>query len=128
MKTLISKPKNKKDLKKRFAWFFGIIFALLALPGVLAYPLGIEMLDLYSVMVEYLFGSFWMAIFVLMAIFFVILALIGGLSLFTTVQFVMIFLVAMMIGYSRETAVIAWVALIAWSIFQVVRAGNSTSY
>ena len=128
MKPLISKPKNKKDLKKRFAWFFGIMFAMLALPGVLAYPLGLEALDIYSVMVEYLFGSFWMAIFVLMAVFFVILALIGGLSLFTTVQFVVIFLTAMMIGYSRETAVISWVVLIAWSIFQIVRAGNSASY
>jgi hypothetical protein len=56
------------------------------------------MLNLWDLFVEQLFGSFWLAVGFISLIFFIILML-GGISYYTVIIFMMYFVLAMTIGY-----------------------------
>jgi hypothetical protein len=72
------------------------------------YSLGFPMLNLWDLFVEYLFGSYWLAIFFIALIFFIILML-GSVSYYTVIIFLLYFLLAMSMGYGYPliTVVIA---------------------
>jgi len=55
------------------------------------------MLDLWSLLVEYVFGGFYVAIFG-MALIFLIILMMGGVSIFTALWFCAIFLFVMFLG------------------------------
>jgi len=77
----------------------------------------LKMIDLWLLFVEYVFGGFYFAIFGLSAIFLVILML-GGVSIFTALWFVGIFLFAMFLGNGTWIVVLPISAII---IFQFIR-------
>ena len=62
------------------------------------YSLGFPMLNLWDLFVEQLFGSFWLAVGFISLIFFIILML-GGISYYTVIIFMLYFVLAMTIGY-----------------------------
>ena len=72
------------------------------------YSLGFPMLNLWDLFVEQLFGSFWLAVGFISLIFFIILML-GGISYYTVIIFMLYFVLAMTIGYGYPliTVVIA---------------------
>lgn len=86
------------------------IIAIVPLLGLLQhyYSLGFPMINLWELFVENLFGSFWLAVAFIALIFFVILML-GGISYYTVIIFMIYYLLAMTIGYGYPliTAVIA---------------------
>jgi hypothetical protein len=77
-----------------------LLLAIIPLLGMLQhyYSLGFPMMNLWDLFVEQLFGSFWLAIGFIGLIFFIILML-GGISYFTVIIFMLYFLLAMTIGY-----------------------------
>lgn len=84
------------------------VLAILPLLGLLQhyYSLGFPMINLWDLFVEYLFGSFWVAVMFIILIFFVILML-GGVSYYTVIIFIMYFLLAMAIGYGYPLITVA---------------------
>ena len=56
------------------------------------------MMDLWTLFVENVFGGFWMSVFGLCALIFMILAL-GRLSGWSIISFIIVFFLAMAIGY-----------------------------
>ena len=99
------KPKEtlkEKWIRIRNTIKYPVLFILAIIP-ILAflqhfYSLGFPMLNLWDLFVEQLFGSFWLAIAFISLIFFVILML-GGISYYTVIIFMLYFLLAMTIGY-----------------------------
>ena len=57
-----------------------------------------EMMNLWDLLVENIFGGFWIAVFGMAMIFFIILAM-GSLSGYTILLFLAIFILAMAYGY-----------------------------
>jgi hypothetical protein len=70
-------------------------------------------MDYWSLFVNYVFGSFWMAVVGLCLLFFIILGPLGRVSIYTTVWYVIFFLAAMSLGYGYlPITVLVWVALL----------------
>ena len=86
-----------RDKLKYPALFVIAIIPLLAMVQNY-YSLSFPMLNLWDLFVEYLFGSFWLAIAFISLIFFIILML-GGISYYTVIIFMLYFVLAMTIGY-----------------------------
>jgi len=123
------KQKQQSPIQKMNRILAGMFLLIIFLmPMVVAYELGLPAFDLYTALVDYIFGSFWLAVGFMIAIIFFILTVIGNLSALTSFEFVMFFFYAISIGYSSTTAIFAFVAIIVWAIFQVFRAGNTASY
>jgi hypothetical protein len=120
------KQSSIQKMNRILAGMFLIILSLM--PMVMAYELGLPAFDLYTALVDYIFGSFWLAVGFMIGIMFFILTVIGNLSALTSFEFIMFFFYAISIGYSSTTAIFAFVAITAWAIFQVFRAGNTASY
>ena len=121
----MKQQKTNQKLNLIFLVIFGILFLI---PLVSAYMMPIPAYDLYQVFVEYVFGGFWLSIIGLMFVMFVIMALIGGLSSWTTMTYCGLFLLAMSIGYTQPLIVIPlWAATMFWSITQVIRLVNVQS-
>ena len=103
------------------------IIAIIPLLGMLQhfYSLGFPMMNLWDLFVEQLFGDFWIAIFFICLIFFIILML-GGISYFTVIIFMIYFLLAMTIGYGYPI-IPAFIAIFAtvYCIFQVFKYMNN---
>ena len=99
------------------------ILALIPLLGILQnyYSLGFPMLSLWDLFVEQLFGSFWLAIGFISLLFFIILML-GGISYYTVIIFMLYFILAMTIGYGYPiiTASIAVFGTV-YAIFQTFK-------
>lgn len=91
---------------------YPLLFAIAIIPlfGMIQhyYSLSFPMLNLWDLFVQYLFGSFWLAVAFIALIFFVILML-GGISYYTVIIFMIYFVLAMAIGYGYPliTAAIA---------------------
>jgi hypothetical protein len=89
-------------MKKNITMIFVAMFALalIAMPLVSSYASGpfTQMINLWDLFVEQMFGSFWAAVIFLMIIFMILLAL-GGISLYTNIIFNLYFILAMAIGY-----------------------------
>lgn len=89
---------------------YPLLFAIAIIPllGMIQhyYSLGFPMLNLWDLFVQYLFGSFWLAVAFIALIFFVILML-GGISYYTVIIFMIYFLLAMTIGYGYPLITVA---------------------
>ena len=60
--------------------------------------------DLYTLFVENVFGGFWLAIVGLAVIIFIIMAAFGRMSAFSSIIYLMLFVLAMALGYGA-----AWI-------------------
>ena len=103
MKTIKQKETIKEKLirirdKIKYPALF--ILAIIPLLAMIQhyYSLGFPMLNLWDLFVEQLFGSFWLAVGFISLIFFIILML-GGISYYTVIIFMLYFVLAMTIGY-----------------------------
>ena len=106
----------------------GVASLLSLIPSVLAYANTFTAPDLYGVFVESVFGGFWLSIGGLAFVMFIIMALIGGLSMWTTLTYLVFFLLAMSIGYGFGIlSVVLWTILMAWSVIQYSRFINQYS-
>ena len=104
-----------------------LAIAMMILPVVSAYPLGLPMMNLWDAFIENVFGSFWISILAFCIVFFIMLAL-GGISGWTNITYCGIFILAMVIGYGQAIVTIPlWIALMSWSTFQVMQYLNSSS-
>lgn len=118
--------KNKTRLSKIALMIFGILFILPIV--VSAYTTSFTAPDLYNVFVERVFGGFWLSVIGLAFVMFVILALVGGLSSWTSMTYGFMFILAMAIGYTQPLIIIPmWSAIVFWSITQVIRLVNVQS-
>jgi hypothetical protein len=122
----IKQTKNLNVMMNRIGLLiFGILFML---PFVSAYQMPLPAYDLYQIFVEQVFGGFWLSVLGLMFIMFVIMALVGGLSSWTTMTYCGLFLLAMAIGYTQPLIVIPlWGMVMFWSVTQVIRLVNVQS-
>jgi|WetSurMetagenome_2_1015567.scaffolds.fasta_scaffold35926_3 hypothetical protein len=104
----------------------GLTVALLVLlPIVSAYASGpgVGMMNLWDIFVENIFGSFWPAV-IFIAVIFLIILMLGGISFYTVIIFEGYFILAMAIGYGYSilvfplllTSVIAFI----WQIFKLI--------
>jgi hypothetical protein len=120
---------NQETIKTNMCRIMLIIFGILFLvPFVSAYQMPLPAYDLYQVFVEHVFGGFWLSVIGLMFIMFVIMALLGGLSSWTSMTYCGLFLLAMAIGYTQPLIVIPlWAAVMFWSTTQVIRLINVQS-
>jgi len=85
------------------------------------------MMDLYTVFVENVFGGFWLSVLGLACIMGFIL-LMGGISPFSIMTFLIIFFFAMSAGYGMEIVSIPFiVAVVIWGLFQVYKTMASSS-
>jgi hypothetical protein len=91
---------NKDKNKKKTYWLIGILLTFLIIPIVSAYTLPIPMMDLWTLFVDNIFGSFWTAIIFIIIFFFIILML-GGISYYSITLFITYFLLAMSMGYGN---------------------------
>lgn len=120
---------NQKTIKTMMSRMMLIIFGILFLtPFVSAYQMPLPAYDLYQIFVEQVFGGFWISVIGLMFIMFVIMALLGGLSSWTTMTYCGLFSLSMAIGYTQPLIVIPlWAGVMFWSITQVIRLVNVQS-
>lgn len=96
-------------------------------PVVSAYPLGLPMMNLWDALVENAFGSFWIAVLVLCIAMFIILSM-GGISGWTNLTYLGVFVLSMVIGYGQSLiAIPLWVALMSWSVSQILQYLNNSS-
>jgi len=56
-------------------------------------------LDFWTLGVQYVFGSFWLAVIGIALLIFVIMGLLGRISIYSTMWYCIMFLLAMTIGY-----------------------------
>jgi len=63
----------------------------------------IAALDLYDLFVNYVFGSFWMAVIGIGLLLFIIGGILGRISIYTITWYCLMFIVAMTIGYGYLT-------------------------
>lgn len=105
----------------------GIVATLLSLPTVSAYSGGLPIMDLWTVFVENIFGGFWISVVGLMAVMMLILMM-GSISAFTAVNFVLIFFMAMAMGYGHPLVTIPlFIGIMSWSLFQIYKFINSSA-
>jgi hypothetical protein len=116
---------NKNIFKKCMILLLGVIATL---PLISAYPASMPAYDLYAVFVEAVFGGFWLSVMGLAIIMYILLGFIGGLSQFTAMQYCVIFILAMSLGYTSMLFLIPiFTALVGWSVYQIFRYINSAS-
>jgi hypothetical protein len=100
---------------------FGLMFIAFASPFVSAYRLNIPMPNLWDALVEYGFGGFWLTVFIMMLIFTLIMAVVGGVSWWSTTLFNLMFFMSMTIGYgARAWGGLVFIALMIWSFMEVI--------
>jgi len=56
-------------------------------------------LDLWNLFVTFTFGNFWMAVFGIIILLFIIMAVLGRVSIYTVTWYCIMFLLAMTLGY-----------------------------
>lgn len=95
--------------------------SMFSIPSLFFYALPFPMINLWDLFVEYMFGSFWLAVFFIALIFFIILML-GGISYYTVIIFMLYYFTAMAIGYGYPliTVAVAAFALI-YMLYQIFR-------
>lgn len=69
-------------------------------------------LDIWNLLVNNVFGNFWLATFGCIALFFVMLALLGRCSIYTTGWYCLMFLLVMSLGYGMLSLTLAITVLI----------------
>lgn len=77
-------------------------------------------LDLWTLLIEYVFGGFWMAIAGLCAYFFIVMGVLGRMSVYSVTIYMMMFVLAMTLGYGFTTLnILITGALLLTTIFVV---------
>lgn len=107
-----------------------VVFAsfVILIPSVLAYSLQYPAYDLYQVFVENVFGGFWLSVFALAVIMWIMMSIIGGLSMWTSMTYNLVFVYAMALGYTNMLFLLPlWTFIIFWSISQMLRLFNAPS-
>lgn len=88
----------------------GILIALwvfvFSIELVSAYTTPLNMPSLWDVFVEQIFGSFWVAV-LFIAMFFMIIFMIGKVNFYTSLVFIMEFFLAMALGYGNALVAFA---------------------
>ena len=59
----------------------------------------VQPLDMWNLFVVSVFGGFWIAVIGLILLFFIIMGPLGKISIYTVMQFCMVFVLAISIGY-----------------------------
>jgi hypothetical protein len=59
----------------------------------------IAALDFFTLFVQYVFGSFWLAVFGLSLVMFVIMGVLGRISIYSTMWYGLMFIQVMALGY-----------------------------
>ncbi len=60
-------------------------------------------LDLYTIFINYIFGGFWMAILGLTLLIFIIMGVLGRMSIYTVTWYCAMFILSLTIGYGYIT-------------------------
>lgn len=108
----ISIMKNKLIL---FAFAFIFLSALVS-----AYDLGFPAMNLWDILVEDLAGGFWIAVIIIVVCFGLIL-MFGGISFLSNMNFNLIFVFAMAIGFGQALiSIILWILLVGWAVSEVL--------
>ena len=124
----MEQEKPKRTLKEKLLQFRDqvkkpilLLLALIPILGIMMYPLQFPMINLWDLFVEYLFGNFWIAVFFIALLFFVILML-GGISYYTVIIFMIYYFLAMAIGYSTPLITVPiTVFSVVFLLYQVFR-------
>jgi hypothetical protein len=77
------------------------------------------MIDLWELLVEYVFGSYWITLIAIMITFFFIMCIYGNLSKETASETLMIFFLAMSIGYSLSLAILVIILMLFIDILTI---------
>ena len=63
----------------------------------------IAALDLWTLFVQYVFGGFWIAVIGLTLVMFVIMGILGRISIYTVTWYLIMFILAMSLGFGYVT-------------------------
>ena len=75
-------------------------------------------LDFWTLFVQYIFGGFWMAVFGIALLIFIIMGVLGRISIYSVTWYIMMFFLAMTLGYGYVTLnIFITLALIVATIF-----------
>jgi len=78
-------------------------------------------MDLYTLFVEQIFGGFWIATIGLSMIFLLMLAF-GGVSAYSIGLFLMVFFLAMALGYGLSFITVPiFIFIFTWSVLQIIK-------
>ena len=101
---------------------------MILVPSVLAYSLQYPAYDLYQVFVENVFGGFWLSVFAMGFIMWIMMSVIGGISIWTSMSYNVLFVYAMALGYTNMLFLLPiWTFIIFWSFSQILRLFNAPS-
>lgn len=99
------------------------ILALTPLASAYASGPGLQMLNMWDLFVEQIFGSFWPAVAFLAFIMFIILML-GGISFYTVIIFESYFIMAMGLGYGYPIfafpVLVGSIIYLIWQVFKLI--------
>lgn len=120
--------KTKKTLKEKLLLLreqikrpVQLLLALLPILGLTLYALPFPMINLWDLFVEYTFGSFWIAVFFIALIYFILLML-GGISYYTVIIFMLYYFTAMAIGYGYPLITVGiTVFALVYMMFQIFK-------
>lgn len=75
--------------------------------------------ELWTLLVEYMGGGFWIAVFLVALFIFFILAVFGKVSKLTVIYYELLFLMTMTVGFGYKwISALCMVAIIIWLYFQ----------
>lgn len=120
------KKKNKLDLlREQFQKPVLLLLGFVAFIVTTGYSLGFPMINLWDLFVEQLFGNFFVAVVFIALIFFIILML-GGVSYFTVIIFLLFYFLAMAIGYGIPLITVAVVTFsVMYLMYQILKWWNN---
>lgn len=78
------------------------------------------MIDMYGFLVEQVFGGFWISIFAMAGIFMIMLML-GGVSMYTIMWYDLYFIFMMAIGYGQPFISIIGSTIIIYVLYQSIK-------
>jgi hypothetical protein len=78
-------------------------------------------LDIWNLLVNNVFGGFWLATFGVMFMLFLIMAILGRMSIYTTMWFLIMFLLVMCLGYGLLTLTLAITVLCVVIVYLAVK-------
>jgi hypothetical protein len=82
------------------------------------------MMSLWTLFVENVFGSFWASVIGLSLFMYVVMAYLGNMSFDTVIDFLSLFLIAIVIGYSFQLALLLYFLYLLSIIFIIPRLFN----
>jgi hypothetical protein len=74
-------------------------------------------LDLYSLFVNYVFGGFWMSVIGIALVLFIIMGVLGRISIYTTTLYVIMFVYVMALGSGTQIIQVGLTLILLTSVF-----------